>query len=187
MVIIIMGPQGSGKTTQAEKLSEAFNIPHLESGEIFREIAREDSGLGRRIKKALENGQLVDSKDSDTVIEAMFTKARFHDHVIVDGFPRDLEQARTHKGKIDRVFYLDVGHDECVRRLKARARSDDTPELIDERLRLYYDRTIPVLDWFEELGVLEKIKGERPPEVILNELHDRIRRMLQIGEVELLQ
>lgn len=187
MVIIIMGPQGSGKTTQAEKLSQYFNIPHLESGEIFREIAQEESELGIRIREALAKGQLVGEEDADKVIETMFEKAKYHNHVIVDGFPRDLKQAQKHRGKIDRVFNLVVGDEECIRRLLLRGRHDDTPAIIAERLRLYRLRTIPVLEWFESLAILEKIEGERDPEIIFEELRDRVKRMLQIGEVELMQ
>ncbi len=182
-----MGPQGSGKTTQAEKLAESFNIPHLESGEVFREIAKQDSELGKTVKAALEKGQLVGRETADAVIEEMFLKAKFHDHVIVDGFPRDLVQAQTHKGKIDRVFNLEVSEEECIRRLSARGRADDTPQIIKERLRLYYERTVPVLNWFESLAILENINGERDPESVFLDLHAKIKRMLQIGDVELMK
>jgi adenylate kinase len=182
-----MGPQGSGKTTQAERLAAAFNIPHLESGEVFREIAKEDSDLGREVKAALEQGHLVKRETADAVIESMFEKAQFHDHVIVDGFPRDLPQAERHKGKIDRVFYLDVSEEECIRRLSERGRADDTPEIIKERLRLYYERTVPVLTWFQQLGILDKIDGQRSTDVIFDDIYGRIKRMLQIGEAELLK
>ncbi len=181
-----MGPQGSGKTTQAERLAAAFNIPHLESGEVFREIAKEDSDLGRRVKSALDAGQLVDKETADMVIEIMFNKAKYHNHVIVDGFPRDLKQAQEHKGQIDRVYYLDVGQEECIRRLSLRGREDDKPEIIKERLRLYSERTVPVLEWFEQQAILEKINGERDPDAIFDDLYGRIKRMLQIGDAELL-
>jgi adenylate kinase len=187
MVIIIMGPQGSGKTTQAVMLSEYFNIPHLESGEVFREIALLDSELGRRIKKALDAGHLVDPADADAVIETMFDKAKYHNHVIVDGFPRDLEQAKRHRGKIDRVYNLEVGKEECVRRLLLRGRTDDKPGIIEERLRIYHERTLPVLELFDQLSILERINGERSPEVIFEDIRDRITRMLQIGDAELMQ
>jgi adenylate kinase len=187
MVIIIMGPQGSGKSTQAERLAAAFDIPHLESGEIFRQIAEEDSPLGQRVHTALSNGQLVNEADADAVIETMFEKARYHRHVIVDGFPRDLKQAQKHQGKIDRVYNLMVGNDECIRRLSTRGRHDDTPELIAERLRIYYERTMPVLDWFERLAILEKIDGERHPDQVFDDLYHRIKRMLQIGDAELMK
>ncbi|MDQ3098691.1 MAG: nucleoside monophosphate kinase [bacterium] len=187
MTIIIMGPQGSGKTTQAERLATAFNIPHLESGEVFREIAKQDSDLGREVQAALEQGHLVDRATADLVIESMFERAKYHDHVIVDGFPRDVVQAQQHKGKIDRVFYLDVGEEECIKRLASRGRADDTPEIIKERLRLYYERTVPVLEYFERLAILEKIDGERDVNVIYQDLYGRIKRMLQIGDAELLK
>lgn len=185
MTIIIMGPQGSGKTTQAERLAEAFKIPHLESGEVFRSIAQEDSALGREIKAALDRGQLVDRDTANAVIESMFKKAEYENHVIVDGFPRDLIQAKYHQGKIDRVYYLDVSEDECISRLMSRGREDDTPELIKERLRLYYERTVPVLEWFSERSILEKIDGERDPDAIFNDLYGRISRLLEIDEIEL--
>lgn len=181
-----MGPQGSGKTTQAERLAAVFDIPHLESGEVFREIAKENTELGQKVRSALEAGHLVDKETADMVLEIMFEKAKYHSHVIVDGFPRDLKQAQEHKGRIDRVFYLDVGQDECIRRLANRGRADDTPEVIKERLRLYYERTVPVLHWFESLAILEKIDGERDPDAIFQDLYGRIKRMLQIGDAELM-
>jgi adenylate kinase len=187
MVIILMGPQGSGKTTQAEKIAVYFGIPHLESGEIFREISKENTPLGIRVRTALEAGQLVGEEDADAVIETMFEKAKYHNHVIVDGFPRDLKQAQKHRGKIDRVFNLEVSEEECIKRMSLRGRHDDTPDLIRERLRLYSERTVPVLKWFEQQSILERVDGERLPEVIFEELRDRLKRMLQTGEIELME
>jgi adenylate kinase len=186
MVIIVMGPQGSGKTTQAEKISKAFGIPHLESGEIFREIATQDSDLGRRVKEALASGQLVNKTDADAVIQEMLTKAKYQDHVVIDGFPRDLDQAQRYREHIDRVFYLDVEEDECIARLMERGRADDTPDVIRERLRLYRERTVPVLEYFDSHAILETIDGNRHPDSIFEDIHKRITRMLQVGELELL-
>ncbi len=186
MVIIVMGPQGSGKTTQAEKISKAFGIPHLESGEIFREIATQDSELGRRVKEALASGQLVNKTDADAVIHEMLTKAKYQDHVVIDGFPRDLDQAERYSEHIDRVFYLDVEEDECIARLMERGRADDTPDVIRERLRLYKERTVPVLEYFETHAMLETVDGNRDPDTIFRDIYDRIKRMLQIGELDLM-
>jgi len=187
MVIIIMGPQGSGKTTQAERLSESFRIPHLESGEIFREIAKANTPLGRRVSDALATGQLVNKEDADSIITEMFEKAKYHNHVIIDGFPRDLDQAQRYYNNIDRVFFLEVSEEECVRRLSSRGRADDTPELIRERLRLYFERTVPVLNYFEQHAMLEKVDGNRNIDSIYEDLYGRIKRMLQIGDVELMR
>lgn len=187
MVIIIMGPQGSGKTTQAERLSVTFAIPHLESGEIFREIAKANTPLGQRVSEALTKGQLVNKEDADSVINEMFEKAKYHNHVIIDGFPRDLDQAQRYYAHIDRVFFLEVSEEECIKRLSSRGRADDTPELIHERLRLYYKRTVPVLDYFESHAMLEKVDGNLDPDSVYRELYGRIKRMLQIGDVELMK
>ena len=187
MVIIIMGPQGSGKTTQAERLSEAFKIPHLESGEIFREIAKQNTPLGQRVSDALSKGQLVNKEDADAIINQMFEKAKYHNHVIIDGFPRDLDQAQRYYANIDRVFFLEVSEEECIKRLSSRGRADDTPEIIHERLRLYFERTVPVLDYFEQHAMLEKIDGNREVDAIYEDLYGRIKRMLQIGDVELMK
>jgi adenylate kinase family enzyme len=129
----------------------------------------------------------VSEEDSDIVIETMFEKARYHSHVIVDGFPRDLKQAQKHKGKIDRVYNLMVSNDECIRRLSMRGRADDTPVVIAKRLQLYYERTVPVLEWFEKLAVLEKVDGERSADAVFDDLYTRIKRMLQIGEADLMR
>lgn len=181
-----MGPQGSGKTTQAERLAEAFGIPHLESGEVFRDIAKQDTDLGKRVREALAHGQLVNKEDADAVITELLEKAKYHDHVIIDGFPRDLDQAQRYHEIIDRVFYLDVSEEECIRRLSDRGRSDDTPEVIRKRLAIYYERTVPVLEYFEQHALLEKIDGDRDIDTIFEDLYGRIKRMLQIGDVELM-
>lgn len=186
MVIIVMGPQGSGKTTQAEKIADTFGIPHLESGEIFREIAKQDTDLGKRVSEALASGQLVNKEDADAVIHEMLMKAKYHNHVVIDGFPRDLDQAERYHEEIDWVFYLDVNEDECIERLKDRGRADDTPEVIRERLRLYRERTVPVLQYFESLAILETIDGNRSPEDISEDICGKIKRMLQVGELELM-
>lgn len=186
MILIIMGPQGSGKTTQADMIAQSFGIPHLESGKVFREIAEQDTPIGQRVRTALSSGQLVDPQDVDFVVSQLLEKARYHDHAVIDGFPRDISQAEKYHDIISRVFYLDVGIEECIRRLTNRGREDDTPELIAERLRLYHERTVPVLNYFEQVALLERVNGETSPEEVFADLHSRILRMLQTGEVNLL-
>jgi adenylate kinase len=134
----------------------------------------------------LSAGRLVEKTDADAVIHEMLTQAKYHNHVVIDGFPRDLDQAERYHEEIDHVFYLDVDEDECIERLKDRGRADDTPVVIRERLRLYRERTVPVLEYFTKLAILETIDGNRDTEAISEDICGRIRRMLQIGELELL-
>lgn len=175
MKIIVMGPQGSGKTTQARLLAKELNLPHLQTGELYRQMAAQDSPFGKKISQFLSQGQLVPDGDHNQVLNQELSKPEYVNGFVMDGSPRTLTQAQSLPFEPDKIFYLVVSDEENIKRLEKRSRPDDTPELIVERLRLYHQETEPVLDFYRQKGLLIEIDGEREIEVILKEMTERLR------------
>lgn len=173
MNVILFGPPGAGKGTQAALLRERLGIEHFSTGEEFRHHIANGTELGSRIRTIVESGDLVpDSIVLDVVREAI-GRTSHHTSWVFDGFPRTLEQAialdhlLAELGQsIDAVLTIEVPDDELVRRMLARGRSDDTEAIIRERLRIYQERTAPVLEYYARQGKLFHIPGNRPIEQV---------------------
>lgn len=153
MNIVIMGPQGSGKSTQAELLANKLNLPHIETGNVYREQARENS----EIRSVLEKGGLIDDKTTFEVVDRHLAKLK--GGFVLDGFPRTLVQAQRELILIDKVVYINLSDKEAIGRLLKRGRSDDKIETIKERLRLFHERTEPILDYYRSQGKLLEVDG----------------------------
>lgn len=162
MKIVILGPPGSGKSTQAAILAQKLALPHLDSGETLRKIKEEPSALGRRVKKHLEKDHLVPDRDILAVVKKELAKSQYEKGWVIDGFPRTLSQAKKAALPVNFVFYIKVAKDECIKRLLKRGREDDTRLQIKERLKEYFEKTVPVLDYYQEKGVLLEVDGEKP-------------------------
>ena len=174
MNIIIMGPPGSGKSTQAKLLAKHLDLPHLSTGRIFRRIKGEHSRLGGRVRERLERGLFVSDEDVMLVLESRIKEPRYKGGFILDGFPRNIYQARNAPFKVDKVFFLKVSDKESARRLSKRGRDDDTEALVERRLFDYRNLTEPVLDFYRERGILEEVDGERPIGEIFEDILSRL-------------
>lgn len=164
MRILITGSQGSGKTTQAELLSQKLNLPIIDLGRILRDFAKEDSEDSRSVKESMIKGVLAPDQ---IVAGLMRTKVdESGGNFVADGYPRSVNQLDLYDPGYDLVFYLQIA-DEIVRqRLLRRGRADDNPEIIDERLKNYHLLTKPLLEKFKEKGVLTVMDGNQPIEQI---------------------
>jgi adenylate kinase len=174
MNIIILGPPGSGKSTQAKLLGEFLGVPCLEAGELLYYLSQENSPRGQKIKKAMETGSLVEGKMVVNIISEQLKSSSYKNGVVIDGFPRSLSQAKDFKFLPDKVIYVDVSDEENTKRLLKRGRKDDTPKLIKKRLEVYHRQTEPVLGFYRQKGILLKVDGERPIEVIYKDIIGRI-------------
>lgn len=159
MKILLIGPQGSGKSTQAELLAKNLSLPKITVGDIFRQIASEDTPEGKRIKDILDKGHLVDDQTTSEIVKARLQEADSQQGFILDGYPRTVEQLQIFDPGFDQVIYVNVPEDEVINRMTERGRADDTEDLINKRLDLYYQQTQPLLDYYKNLGILIEIDG----------------------------
>ncbi len=120
MKILIIGPQGSGKSTQAKLLAQKLGVPYLATGEIFRQMAKEPTPLGQKIKKLLKQGFLVDDETTIKIVKKYLKRPEFQGGFVAEGFPRNLVQAEKLKKVFDKVFYLKVNQSVIIKRLTAR-------------------------------------------------------------------
>lgn len=170
MKIILIGIQGSGKSTQGNLLREKLGTPYLSSGHIFREMAKEKSILGRYMKETLNAGALVSDEKTIPIIEEYLAKPEYAKGYILDGFPRTTKQAEEFSNGVDKVVYLKVSDKEALWRLSGRVdegvREDNTLTAIRKRIQLFHDLTEPVIGFYRQKGNLIEVDGEREIGVI---------------------
>jgi len=168
MNLIILGPQGSGKGTQANLIAQKYGLKHISTGELLRTEAKSGSEKGNHIAKILTTGELMPFETVVEVLEPALLSST--SGFILDGTPRDPKQAEyldwflNEKGlKIDKVILLDIPREESLKRLTKRAqvehRTDDTPEAINERLNIYENSTTPIIENYRSQGKLLAIDG----------------------------
>ncbi len=174
MKIILMGIQGSGKSTQGNLLSEKLGLPYLSSGHIFREMAQEKTPWGRYVKETLNAGYLIPDEKTVPIIEEYLSKPEYAKGYILDGFPRTIPQAEAFTNGVDKVFYLKVSDKEALWRLSDRldegVREDNTLQAIRKRIQLFHDLTEPVLEYYRAKGRLTEIDGEKSVEDVHKEI-----------------
>lgn len=176
MKIILIGIQGSGKSTQGNLLSEKLKIPYLSTGHIFRILAKEKTKLGRYIKEVMNAGYLIPDRKVLTIVSDYLKRSSYKKGYILDGFPRTLFQAKTFVNGINYVVYLKVSDKEALWRLSYRngenseMREDETLVAIRKRIDLFHKFTEPVLDYYRKKDVLIEVDGEKS----IEEIHEEI-------------
>jgi adenylate kinase len=163
--VVLLGPPGAGKGTQAEKLAEKLEIPHLSTGELFRENIGNGTKLGLEAKRYLDAGDLVPSELTNELVDDRLSNPDVGNGFILDGYPRSVPQAQAlhdmleRRGvQLDAVLEFRVPEDALFERLKARGRADDTDEVIFNRMNIYRDETAPLLDYYNsELKTVEAV------------------------------
>ena len=155
MRLVLLGPPGAGKGTQAIKLSEKLGIPQISTGDLFRKNISEGTPLGVEAKRYLDAGDLVPSELTNKLVEDRIEQPDAADGFILDGYPRSVEQAqaldemlKNHNTKLDAVLEFAVSEAELFERLKSRGRADDTEEVIHNRMQVYRDETEPLLEYY---------------------------------------
>jgi adenylate kinase len=189
MRLILFGPPGAGKGTQAAAISEHFSLVHIATGDIFRDNVKNQTDLGQRAQQYMDQGELV----PDEIVIAMIEERISHDDAssgfLLDGFPRTVPQAKALDDilaagghAIDGVIRLLVSDNELLARLLRRAedqgRSDDTAEVIENRLAVYRDETEPLVEFYRGRDLLHEVDGEGD----ISEVRERVRNAVR--EVE---
>jgi adenylate kinase len=216
--LILLGPPGSGKGTQGERLQEDFRLPYYATGDILRTAVAEGSELGRTAKEYMDRGDLVPDEVIVGVIAERVESDEAADGFILDGFPRTVGQAEALGDEMETLgrtvtaaVLIDVSDEEVIRRLGGRrtcaknghifhvefdppkhegvcdvcgsrliVRDDDKPEVIRHRLDTYREKTMPLIDYYEQRGVLKRVDGSLKPE----EVGNRIRALLATLRME---
>ena len=157
MRVVLLGPPGAGKGTQAQKLSEKLGIPQISTGDLFRKNIGENTPLGVEAKRYLDAGDLVPSELTNKLVEDRISQPDAVDGFILDGYPRSVEQAKAldemlkkRDTKLDAVLEFAVSEEELFKRLKGRGRADDTEEVIHNRMQVYRDETQPLLEYYKD-------------------------------------
>jgi adenylate kinase len=156
MKLVLIGIQGSGKSTQGNILSRLFKIPYLSTGHIFREIAKEKTALGRYVKETINAGILVPDQKTIEIVNSYLSRPEYKRGYILDGFPRTLKQAEEFVNNVDKVIYLNISDKEALWRLVNRhqQRDDETLPALKKRIEMFHKFTVPVLDYYEKQGKL---------------------------------
>jgi len=170
---VLLGPPGSGKGTQAERLSAALGVPAVSTGEMLRQAVVEGSELGSRVAGIMATGGLVGDALMAEVVGERLARPDTRRGFLLDGYPRTPEQARTLEEilaasgrRLDAVVMLEVPEEVLAARALARQRADDREAVVRERLRIYREKTEPLVGHYERLGLLRRIDGNRPVEKI---------------------
>jgi adenylate kinase len=153
--IVLLGPPGAGKGTQAVKLAEKLGVPQISTGDLFRHNISNETELGLEAKKYLDAGDLVPASLTNALVDDRLDQPDAAAGFILDGYPRSVEQAEALAGMLakrgltlDAVLEFRVPEDELVARLKGRGRADDTEDVIRNRMRVYREETAPLLDFY---------------------------------------
>ncbi|MCL5677376.1 MAG: adenylate kinase [Firmicutes bacterium] len=173
MHIILLGPQGSGKGTQADILVKRYGIPHIATGDILRAAMKDGTPLGRQAKVYVDRGELVPDEIMIGIVRERVAQPDCESGFILDGFPRTIPQAdafgevlRQHGISLEAVILLEVPRDVLLERMAGRQRADDNPEAIRTRLEAYDRQTTPLVDYYGERNLLASVDGLGSPEEV---------------------
>lgn len=208
MFILFLGAPGAGKGTQAVRLSEKLGIPHISTGDMFREAVSKGTELGKKAKEYMDRGELVPDEIVIGIVKERISQPDCEKGCILDGFPRTVAQAEALDSalselgkKVDFVINVEVSEDEIIKRLTGRRtcrscgavyhvvfnppkndnlcdvcggelyqRDDDTEETVRNRLKVYEEKTAPLINYYEKRGVLYGVNGEQPVEDVTAEI-----------------
>ena len=184
--LIIMGPPGVGKGTQANILKNTLGIPHLSTGEILRNEIKIGSDIGIISKTYIDDGLFVPDNILIKIIKSHITQSDCKNGYILDGYPRNLQQVENLKEilvennqNIDVAISLTAEKNEVIKRLIKRSkdsgRSDDTYEIISKRQDVYWEQTAPIIEYYQKLDILKEVNGLGPIEEITHRILEVIK------------
>jgi adenylate kinase len=184
--VLLFGPQGSGKGTQAKRIAAAHAIPHVSTGDMFRAAIARETPLGQKVKPILESGELVPDDLTVGLIRERLSETDAQAGFILDGFPRNIAQAEALDALLDElgrpltaVLELLVPDEVCRERMTRRAaeegRTDDTPEAIARRLAIYHEETAPLAEYYRAAGKLVGVDGTGTIDEIASRIEDALK------------
>lgn len=186
MKLLLMGPPGGGKGTQAKFLTEKYSIPHISTGDMLRAAVSEGTDLGKKAKEYMEKGELLPDELMVGILKERILESDCKNGFLLDGFPRTIPQGSALSDMlndlntdIDYAVHIHVNDDELVTRLLKRAeiegRSDDNEETIKKRLKVYHEMTSPLIQFYNDKGKLVEIDGIGTIDDITNRIEAAIK------------
>ena len=188
MNLLVLGPQGAGKGTQAKRIAEEYGVPHVSTGDMFRAAIAEQTDLGKQVEPLLASGKLVPDAITIALIRERLLQPDAEQGFVLDGYPRNLVQAEAldelfgaiGRG-LDAILFFDLPDDVAVERMLKRAteenRPDDTPDVIAERLRTYHEQTEPIVEHYRVTGRLVPLHADRTIEQVWTEIQAALERV----------
>jgi adenylate kinase len=188
MNLLVLGPQGAGKGTQAQRIAAEYSLPHISTGDMFREAIAAQTALGKQVEPLLAAGRLVPDDVTIALIRERLGGVDAADGFVLDGFPRNLAQAEALDEmlgeigrELDAILFFDLPDDVATERLLKRGseenRLDDTPEVITERLRTYHEQTEPIVEHYRITGRLVPLHADRSIDEVWSEIQDALERV----------
>jgi len=187
MKLVLLGIQGSGKSTQGNLLSKQLKIPYLSTGHIFREISKEKTKLGRYIKETVNAGFLVPDDKTIEIVNNYLKRQEYQKGYILDGFPRTIKQAENFNNNIDKVIYLKIPQKEALWRLIHRndvSRDDETLLALKKRIDLFLRHTQPVLRFYKQKEKLAVIDGTQDIKKVNDEILKNLGKQLVRNQIK---
>jgi adenylate kinase len=158
--IVLVGPPGAGKGTQAARLSERLGAPHISTGDLFRDNMKNETDLGKEAQRYVDAGDLVPDEVTVKMVKDRLAQSDAQEGFLLDGFPRNSAQARELESvlgelgqRLDAVLVFEVDDEELIQRLTSRGRSDDTEDTIRHRQEVYRSETEPLIDHYSDIAV----------------------------------
>ena len=192
MNLLVLGPQGAGKGTQAKRITAEYSLPHVSTGDMFRAAIAAQSELGKQVEPLLAAGRLVPDDVTIELIRERLAEPDAAEGFVLDGFPRNLAQAEALDemlGEIgrglDAILFFDlpdeVANERMLKRAATENRPDDTPEVIAERLQIYHEQTEPVVEHYRVTGRLVPLHADRSIDEVWLEIQDALERVEDVA------
>jgi adenylate kinase len=183
--LLVLGPQGAGKGTQAKRISSEYGIPHIATGDMFRAAIAAGTELGKKVEPILNSGALVPDEVTVALIRERLSQADAAEGFVLDGFPRNLAQAEALDDMLggigrglDAILFFDVpdevGMERALSRAQIEGRADDTPEVIARRLATYHAETEPIVEHYRATGKLVPLHADRSIDAVWSEIADAL-------------
>jgi adenylate kinase len=193
--LLVLGPQGAGKGTQAKRISDEYGIPHVSTGDMFRAAIAEGTELGKQVEPLLATGVLVPDELTVAMIQERLGKPDASEGFVLDGFPRNIVQADALDEMLvgigrglDAILFFDVpdevGLERALKRAELENRPDDTPEVIATRLDTYHRETEPIVEHYRATGKLVPLHAGRTIEEVWREISEALEQVAAVGSTE---
>ena len=185
MNLLVLGPQGAGKGTQAKRIALEYGIPHVSTGDMFRAAQAEGTDFGKQVGAIMESGKLVPDELTIAMIADRLSQPDAQAGFVLDGFPRNLAQAEALDAMLgeigrglDAILFFnipdEVGMERALKRAELEGRADDTPEVIAKRLQIYHSETEPIIEHYRATGKLVPLHADRTVDEVWSELSNSL-------------